>query len=129
MHSDADWLFYFQKMDDLFKIESQEPIEMNQEEFFEKTKAVLGKIMEIYLNAEFEMYLEEDDFPEEIVCKNCKGCGKFIHNDKEKECYKDNEAGECCHKFYDYEEVGAEIELYLTDIYDLLSVDKISSKE
>jgi hypothetical protein len=116
-------------MDDLFKIESQEPIEMNQEEFFEKTKAVLGKIMASYSLAWQKRVLEDDEFPEEIVCKNCKGCGKFIYNDEEKECYQDDESGECYHRFCNYEELGIDIELCTHNVLDLLCVDKISSKE
>ena len=117
-------------MKNLFELEPQEPIEMNQEEFFEKTKAVLGKIMDSYSLAWQKRVLQDDEYPQESVCENCKGCGKVNCNDgKERQCYQDYEGGYCTYQFCNYEELGIDIELCTPDVLDLLSVDKISIKQ
>ena len=112
--------------DDLFKIEPHEPYKMSQKEFVEKTKAVLTKIYNSYLQGWQSRVLKDGEHPEESVCDKCTGCGLFMDNGEEKECVQDREYGDCFHRFCDYEQVGMDLEAHLSDMYDLLSVDEIS---
>jgi hypothetical protein len=114
-------------MEDLFKIELQEPRRMNQKEFIEKTKSVLEKIYNVYSQGWQNRHLTDDEFPEESVCDKCTGCGLFIDNGEEKECFQHWENGDCYHRFCDYEQVGMDLENHIEDICDLLSIDKINN--
>lgn len=116
-------------IDDLFKIERQEPYKMSQKEFVEKTKAVLNKICNNYSQGWQSRLLRDYEQPEESVCDKCTGCGLFNDNGEEKECVQDHEQGQCYHRFCDYEEVGIELETHLSDMFDLLSVDEIVNTE
>lgn len=112
-------------IDDLFKIEPEEPYKMIQEEFVKKTKAVLNKICNIYSQGWQSRLLIDVEYPEESVWDKCTGCGIFIDNGEEKECVYDREHGDCHHRFCDYEQVGMDLENHLEDMFDLLSVDEI----
>lgn len=112
-------------LDDLFKIEPEEPYKMNQKEFFEKTKVILNKIYNSYSQGWQSRVLRDGEHPEESVCDKCTGCGIFMDNGEEKECFQDREQGDCFHRFCDYEQVGMDLEFNLEDMYDLLSVDEI----
>jgi hypothetical protein len=116
-------------IDDLFKIEPQEPYKMSQKEFVEKTKAVLEKIYNAYSQGWQSRVLRDGEHPEEIVCDKCTGCGVFLENGEERDCVQDREQGDCFHRFCDYEQVGMDLETHLGDIADLLSVDEIVNTE
>ncbi|MFD2922024.1 hypothetical protein ACFS6H_20050 [Terrimonas rubra] len=111
--------------DDLFKTEPKEPYKMSQMDFFEKTKVVFEKIYKSYSQAWQEKNLKDDEYPEESVCDKCTGCGIFLKNGEEKDCFQNKEHGECFYLFCDYELVGMELETQLEEISDLLSVDEI----
>jgi len=98
---------------------------MSQNDFVEKTKAVLSKIYNIYSQGWQSRVLRDNEYPDESVCNKCTGSGLFRHNGEEQECVQDNEAGYCLHRFCDYEQVGIDLEAHLEDIFDLLSVDEI----
>ena len=116
-------------LDDLFNIEPQEPYKMSQKEFFEKTKAILNKICNIYSQGWQSRVLIDGEHPEESVCDKCTGCGTFIDNGEEKECVQDREQGDCFHRFCDYEQVVMDLEAHLEDMFDLLLVDEIVNTE
>jgi hypothetical protein len=116
-------------LEDLFKIEPQEPYKMTQKEFVEKTKTVLNKICNSYSQGWQSRLLRDDEHPEESVCDKCTGCGIFTDNGDEKECVQDREQGDCFHRFCDYEQVGMDLEAHLEDMFDLLSVDEIINTE
>lgn len=78
-------------IDDLFKIEPQEPHKMSQKEFFEKTKAVLNKICNNYSQGWQSRVLRDGEYPEESVCDKCTGFGLFMDNGEEKECVQDRD--------------------------------------
>lgn len=109
-------------IDDLFKIEPEEPYKMDQKEFFEKTKSLLNKICNNYSQGWQSRPLRDGEHPEESVCDKCTGSGKFMDNGEEKECVQDREQGECFHRFCDYEQVGMDLENHLGEMFDLLSV-------
>lgn len=110
---------------ELFKIKPQELHKMSQNDFVEKTKAVLNKICNSYCQSWQSRRLMDEEYPEESVCDKCTGWGKFIKNGEEKECVQDREQGECFYRFCDYEQVGIDLEANLEDMFDLLSVDEI----
>lgn len=112
-------------LEEFFKIEPHEPYVMSQADFNEKTKSVLEKIYNVYSQGWQNRYLKDEERPEESVCDKCTGCGIFLENGQEKECMQDKEHGDCFHRFCDYEQVGADLEDYLPDITDLLSVEEI----
>ena len=112
-------------MEDLFKTEPHEPYKMNQKEFVEKTKSVLEKIYNSYSQGWQSRVLTDDEYPEENVCDKCTGCGIFLENGEERDCVQDREQGDCFHRFCDYEQVGMDLENYLEDVCDLLSVDEV----
>jgi hypothetical protein len=114
-------------IEDLFKDIPVEPITMTQKEFFEKTKAILTKINYSYSNAWQTRLLLEEEFPEENICDKCTGCGVFLKNGEERDCFQDKEQGDCFHRFCDYEQVGMEMEDHLSDMHDLMVVDEIVS--
>ena len=116
-------------LEDLFKIEPQEPYKMTQKEFVEKTKTVLNKICNSYSQGWQSRLLRDDEHPEESVCDKCTGCGIFTDNGDEKECVQDREQGDCFHRFCDYEQVGMDLEAHIEDMLDLLSVDEIINTE
>lgn len=116
-------------IDDLFKIEPQESYKMSQKEFIEKTKSVLEKIYNAYLEGWQSRVLRDGEHPEESVCDKCTGCGVFLENGEERDCVQDREQGDCFHRFCDYEQVGMDLETHLADISDLLSVDEIVNTE
>ena len=116
-------------IDDLFKIEPQEPYKMSQKEFVEKTIAVLSKICNSYSKGWQSRVLIDGEYPDESVCDKCTGFGKFMENGEEKECVQDREQGDCFHRFCDYEQVGMDLEAHLEDMFDLLSVDEIVNTE
>ena len=116
-------------IEDLFKIEPQEPYKMNQKEFVEKTKSVLEKIYNAYSQGWQSRVLRDGEHPEESICDKCTGCGVFLENGEERDCVQDREQGDCFHRFCDYEQVGMDLETNLGDIADLLSVDEIVNTE
>lgn len=116
-------------LEDLFKIEPQEPYKMSQKEFVEKTKAVLVKIYNAYSKGWQNRRLRDGEHPEESVCDKCTGCGIFLENGEERDCVQDMEQGDCFHRFCDYEQVVMDLETHLEDIADLLSVDEIVNTE
>ena len=111
---------------ELFEIKPQEPCKMSQQEFMEKTKAVLNKICNSYYQSWQSMRLMDEEYPKESVCDKCTGCGKFIKNGEEKECFQNREQGECYYRFCDYEQVGIDVVTNLEKMCDLLSVDEIN---
>lgn len=113
-------------MEDFFKIEPREPYVMSQKEFVEKTKSLLEKIYNSYSQGWQSRVLFDEEYPEESVCDKCTGCGIFLENGEERDCVQDREQGDCYHRFCDYEQVGMDLETYLEDICDLLSVDEIN---
>lgn len=115
-------------LDELFKIEPQEPYKMSQNEFVEKTKSVLEKIYDAYLQGWKIRVLKDGEHPEESVCYKCDGCGVFLENGEERDCFQDKEYGYCVHRYCDYEQVGIALECCLEDMYVLLSVDEIETK-
>lgn len=112
-------------IDNLFKIEPQEPYKMTKKDFVEKTKTVLNKICNSYSQGCQSKVLRDGEHPEESVCDKCTGCGLFMDNGEEKECVQDREQGDCFHRFCDYEQVGMDLETHLEDMFDLLSVDEV----
>lgn len=102
---------------------------MSQKEFVEKTKAVLEKIYNGYSQNWQSRVLSDDEHPEESICDKCTGCGIFLENGEERDCFQDMEQGDCFHRFCDYEQVGIDLEDHLADIFDLLSVDEIVATE
>ena len=114
-------------LDDLFKIEPHEPYEMTQKDFIEKTKTVLEKIYSAYLQGWQSRVLRDGEHPDESVCNKCSGCGLFMDNGEEKECVQDREQGDCFHRFFDYEQVGMNLENHIEEITDLLSVEQLSN--
>jgi hypothetical protein len=113
------------ELEDLFKIEPQEPYKMSQKEFIEKTKSVLNKICNSYSQGWGSRVLIDGEHPEESVCDICTGFGLFMDNGQEKECVQDREQGDCFHRFCDYEQVGINLEAHLKDMFDLLSVNEV----
>lgn len=116
-------------IDNLFKTEPQEPYKMSQNEFVEKTRAVLNKICDNYSQGWQSIVLVDGDYPEENICEKCTGVGVFLKNGEEKDCIQDKEQGDCFYRFCDYEQVGIGLEDNLEDIFDLLSVDEIFNNE
>jgi len=116
-------------IEDLFKIEPQEPYKMSQKEFMSKTKDVLEKIYNAYSQGWQSRVLRDGEHPEESVCDKCTSCGLFMDNGEEKECVQDKEQGDCFHRFCDYEQVGMDLETHLSDIAELLSVNEIVNTE
>lgn len=78
---------------------------------------------------DFSRVLKDNEFPDESICDKCTGCGNFMDNGEEKECFQNREQGDCFHRFCDYEQVGMDLEDHLDDICDLLSVDEIINQE
>jgi len=111
-------------MEDLFNTQVQ-PYIMSQKEYFEKTKAVLDKIVDSYSKGWKIRFLRDGEHPEESVCDECTGCGLFFYNGEEKECFRDTEQGDCFHRFCDYEQVGMDLESCMEDIFGLSAVDEI----
>ena len=113
--------------DDLFdlKEEIQEPINMAKDEFVAKTKKLLAYIESSYGNGWQSRALKEEEYPEESICDECKGCGTFKLNSEDAECVRDYEDGQCVTRYFDAEEFGLEVETCLDDIYELLFVDNV----
>jgi hypothetical protein len=112
-------------MEDFFNIQELEPCKMSQKEYFEKTKAVLNKIVDSYSKGWQSRVLRDGEHPEESVCDKCTGRGLFLENGEEKECVQDREQGYCFHRFCDYEQVGMDLESYLDDMFELLLVEEV----
>ena len=55
---------------ELFKIKPQELHKMSQNDFVEKTKAVLNKICNSYCQSWQSRRLIDEEYPEESVCDN-----------------------------------------------------------
>ena len=70
-------------IEDLFKIEPQEPYKMSQKEFVSKTKDVLEKIYNAYSQGWQSRVLRDGEHPEESVCDKCTSCGLFMDNGEE----------------------------------------------
>jgi hypothetical protein len=113
------------EFEDMFNCKPSEPIRMDKADFVEKTKSLLESLHEIYFKGWVRRVLTTDEYPGENVCENCKGCGVFIENGEEKDCYIDYEMGDCYHRFCDYEQVGMDLELKLDNIIDLLEVNEV----
>jgi len=111
---------------DIFGTEPSEPIKMSQQEFVEKTNALLIKINNAYSQAWQDRPLKDSEYPNESVCYKCTGCGVFQMDDEERDCFINYERGECYHRFCDYEQVGVDIESLIFDTHELLSVDEIN---
>lgn len=112
-------------LEDLFKPDPEETRTMGQREFFERAKSVLEKIYSSYSQGWQNRVLMDDEFPEESVCEKCTGCGVFLENGEERECFQDREHGDCFHRFCDYEQVGLDLETHIEEVCDLLSVDEV----
>lgn len=111
-------------LEDLFKSEPQPRHKMDQNDFFKKTKVLLSKIYVSYVQAWQNRPLADSEYPEESICNKCTGCGTFIDNSDTKVCVQDNEQGYCFHPFFDYEQLGEDLENYLENIEELLSVEE-----
>ena len=112
--------------DDIFKIEKEPPVVMSKDEFFEKTTALLQKILDEYSGCWYTRSLKESDHPEESVCDQCKGCGVFkLENGEERDCFQDREIGECYYRDFDAEEFGLGIQGMLELIHELSLVDEL----
>lgn len=113
--------------DDIFNTqeEIQEPINMGKDEFVEKTKKLLNCIADQYSKSWKSKRLTEEEYPEEIICDKCTGCGTFKFNEEYDECVVDREEGECYVRYFDAEEFGLEIEEKMDDLYDLINVDNV----
>ena len=123
--------------DSLFDIEllkSQPPIEMDKNEFYEKTHKMLNIIDNIYSKGWQNRSMQKSDYPEESICDKCTGEG--VHKEGVGQCFQNKEYGECFIRFCDYEQIGIELEEYLfnfnsnnsnenSDFYELISVEKI----
>lgn len=112
-------------IEDLFKIEPNEPLKMDQKEFVDKSKSLLEKIYDIYHKEWQSRVLKDSEYPGESICDKCTGCGTFLENGEERDCHQDKEQGDCFTRFCDYEQVGMNLEDYLTDISELISVDEV----
>jgi hypothetical protein len=77
--------------ENLFKIEPQITISMNQVEFVEKTRLVLTKIAEIYVQGWQNRRLQDNEIPSDDVCNKCTGCGVFKENGEERDCVQQDE--------------------------------------
>lgn len=119
--------FSKEAVEDFFnlKVEPQEPLKMSKEEFVKQTKLLLDKLQRSYFSAWTNRSLEINEYPDEIICDKCKGCGEFVDKDETKECFRDDEQGQCFHRYCDYELVGIELEESIDDILGLLNVDEV----
>ncbi len=117
-------------MENIFDLEPQEPqdpVKMNQGDFMSKTKGLLAKIDSIYSKGWQNRHLLDSEYPDESICDKCTGCGVFKHDGEEKECRQNGEEGYCYHRFCDYEQVGMELEEQVESIYEILSVDILTT--
>jgi hypothetical protein len=117
-------------MDDLFDLNLTEP-EPNivpQEEFFDKTKKLISDVHNAYIRAYYSRVVSDDIRPEESICEACTGCG--IIKDESGgplECYQNREEGDCYVRVFDAEQFGIECEDLMGQVWELMSVDKIST--
>jgi hypothetical protein len=108
-----------------FKAEPKEPRRMSKEDFVKQTKLLLDKLHKSYFGAWANRSLEINEYPNGSICDKCKGCGEFIDKDETKECFRDDEQGQCFHRYCDYELVGIELGERIDDILGLLNVDEV----
>jgi hypothetical protein len=112
---------------DLFNLDTEpiQPYKMDKNEFFVRTKKLLENLSNNFSQSFFNRYLMDFEYPEESICDKCTGCGTFIYDGEEKECYQDREHGECLHRLCDYEQIGMYLEDNIVELCELLSVDEI----
>ena len=87
-------------MEEFFNIEPREPYKMTQSDFIEKTQKLLLNIESAYSRAWKSRALKDEEFPDELVCDKCTGCGTFKENGEERDCVQDSEMG-WCYRFAD----------------------------
>lgn len=118
---------------DIFDIdiddEPREISKMNQIEFNNRTKKLLNNICDIYLHGWKSILLKDIEYPDENTCDKCNGCGLFMYNNEQKECFQDRELGDCFHRVCDYEQIVKDFENHLDEVYELISVEEIVNIE
>lgn len=112
-------------MDNFFDFQEKQPVLMSQKEFVEKTKLLLEQLAKAYHQGWQSRALKDDQFPDESVCEKCTGCGVFMKDGEQRDCFQDKEFGECYYRFCDYEQVGMDIEAHMGEAYELLAVDEV----
>lgn len=114
-------------MEDLFEYTESEFHSMPKEEFIEKAKKVLNEINNLYTRSYLTKIVTDSLRPEESVCEACKGCGTIKdESGGELDCYQDREEGDCYYKIFDAENFGFDIEERIDQVWDLISVDKLT---
>lgn len=115
-------------MEKIFIIEEPAPVFMDKNEFVDKTKKLLNKIVSSYSQSWTSRRIKDGEYPEESVCDKCTGCGTLMAEDgKTMECFMDREQGECFIRYLDYENFSVDVESVLPELFELLSVDFVKS--
>jgi len=113
----------------LVGIEDNEPIRMEQAEYFEKSKKIFEKIQSDYFSSFSWVRMKDEEYPNEDICDKCTGCGLFHNsNGNENECSRDKEEGECFTQIWDFSDMDENIGIMIEDIMELLYVDEITNK-
>ena len=84
-------------------------------------REIFDRIISEYWHSRYLRRLEQNEYPAEEVCGNCKGCGTFKNEDGEmKDCYQDKVEGECFKELFDLEQFGIEVETLLPKIGEFM---------
>jgi len=114
----------FDRLFDIEQLKSETTIEMDKNEFYEKTHKMLNIIDNIYSKGWQNRSMQESDFPEESICDTC--CGEGVFREGIGQCFQKN--GDCGIRFCDYEQIGNELEAAIFNIaefFELLSIEKL----
>jgi hypothetical protein len=112
------------EIDDFFNVDSPpiELISMDKDEYFTQSQRIFNSIMVDFTMAYHRQRLHDNDYPDQSVCDMCNGCGNFMLDGEETECFQNKEAGECYYSYFDSEGFRDSMELKLESISDMLQV-------
>lgn len=111
-------------IDDLFNIEPEVPFIMDKDEYLNKSKEVFDIFATLYASSWQRRSLRDDEYPDELVCEACTGCG--IYQENIGECNQDSIEGGCYVQYQDVEQLGIDISNNIEDVYTLLSVNGLN---
>lgn len=100
-------------------------VEMDKDEYLDKVNQIFSIIDSTYSKAWTRVRLKDDEYPNEDICEKCTGCGSTIVNGETVECIANREEGECHYVLFDSDEFGISVGELMSDIWELLPVNKL----
>lgn len=105
--------------------EENKEVICSKEVYLKTAKSLFETISYIHSSSFKKEHLREEQFPDESVCDECKGCGIFINDGVETDCYNNPEYGYCSYTHFDSELFIENFNNVIPLIYDLLQYNKL----